>query len=71
MTHVLAAYQHQDSTSLCGSKHEGPGLLEGFRLASTNIALGTQIKNNSPLHYQSQSLELQTSTPKTSPENST
>lgn len=26
-----------------------PGLLEGFRLASTNTALGMQVKNNHPL----------------------
>jgi len=65
---LRAVRKHQDSTSLCRSKHEAPRLLEGFRPASTNIALGMWIKNK-PLRYQGQSLQLQTSTPNPSPGN--
>lgn len=60
----LATPEYQGSASRCRNKRKAPRLLEGFRLASTSIALGTRIKNH---RSQTQCPGLQASMPCAAP----
>lgn len=60
----LATPEYQGSASRCKNKRKAPRLPEGFRLASTSIALGTRIKNH---RSQTQCPGLQASMPRAAP----